>query len=226
MRGGIFRLMFNIVEKFYSLNGEAPSTGKPVYIVRFTGCNLSCVYCDTEYKDEINISMTKQDLVCDIAKAVGAYPGVSVLFTGGEPLLGDRQFELMEVMRAFPAVEFFIETNGSVTINDFTVSNSRFVVDWKMPSSGFGDSFIMDNIDKMRPGVDCIKMVVSKDDLPGLIEKIDIIRKINKTLDIFISPQWGNIDFDKLAEFIIDNRLQVSLSLQIHKVIWGNKRGV
>ncbi len=219
-------LLFNIVEKFYTISGEAPIAGAPIYLIRFTGCNLDCSYCDTEYKNEINYTLSFDDLVSDIQKAIDNYPSVSILLTGGEPLLDDRQGAITKLASVLSQTTFYIETNGAIKINDFTAHNVRYVVDWKTPSSGHGNSFFLNNLDSLRPGIDVIKIVTTLDDLPVVLKNIEIIKKVNPDLDVYLSPQWGKISFAELSSFIIDNKLPVSLSLQLHKIIWGEQRGV
>jgi 7-carboxy-7-deazaguanine synthase len=219
-------LNLEIVEKFFTVSGEAPQPGKPIYLVRFAGCNLDCVYCDTEYRNEVNFTYTIDELIADIANAVKAYPAAEILFTGGEPLIGERQSALEKIYEHFSEKNFYIETNGSIPITGFCHANAHYVVDWKTDSSGCGDRFCTDNLEKMRAGHDCIKIVVSSADLVTLTEKIDLIKNTNRGIEIYLSPQWGKIAFDELAAFIIDNRLDASISLQLHKIIWGNKRGV
>ena len=97
----------------------------------------------------------------------------------------------------------------------------RYVADWKTFSSGEGGSFCKNNIKKLRGGLDCIKIVVDKNDLVYVRLIIDAIKKDNPGLDIYLSPQTGKIDLKDLAAFITENRLDVRLSLQLHKIIWG-----
>jgi 7-carboxy-7-deazaguanine synthase len=52
-----------------------------------------------------------------------------------------------------------------------------------------------------------------------------IINKYKPLCDIFFQPVWGT-DFKSLANWIIEDKLDVKLSLQIHKIIWGNRTGV
>lgn len=40
----------NIKEIFYSLQGEGANTGIRAIFIRLAGCNLSCSYCDTDWK--------------------------------------------------------------------------------------------------------------------------------------------------------------------------------
>ena len=42
-------LRLRITEIFYSLQGEARSSGYATVFIRLTGCPLRCEYCDTTY---------------------------------------------------------------------------------------------------------------------------------------------------------------------------------
>ena len=219
--------MLDIVEMVLTLSGEAPNPGAPVFLVRFSGCNLDCLYCDTPHKDEKNLSLSREELINRIRQETRAYPGLSLLFTGGEPLLGDRQDILLSMIAEFPATQFFIETNGSVKIRDFSLPNCHFVVDWKTASSGCGASFCFDNLGHLHPRRDCIKLVINREDLSSVLEIISTIRAENHLLPVYLSPQHNALDLRETAEFILEHKLPASLSLQLHKLIWQEKvRGV
>ena len=72
---------YKINEIFYSLQGEGFYTGTPSVFVRFSGCNLSCPFCDTDHN--LGVMMTADE----IAAAVNAFPASHVVLTGGEPSL-------------------------------------------------------------------------------------------------------------------------------------------
>jgi 7-carboxy-7-deazaguanine synthase len=89
-----------IREIFCSVQGEGPYTGVRQAFIRFSGCNLECVYCDTpvEYTDNCRVEkaagsqkfkqMENPLAPEDVADAIGNYEGLhSVSLTGGEPLL-------------------------------------------------------------------------------------------------------------------------------------------
>ena len=48
-----------IKEVFTSIQGEGPFVGYKQLFVRFCGCNLSCKYCDTDYRTVDSIEYTK-----------------------------------------------------------------------------------------------------------------------------------------------------------------------
>ena len=216
---------FEICERFLSVSGEAPFPGDPVYIIRFSGCNLNCSYCDTPYRDEINEILSFDELRNNIAHQTINYPGLKILLTGGEPLFKNRSQGIYELIKIFPQTIFIIETNGTVKI-DFTVDNALFVCDIKTPSSLFEKSFDEKNINVLRTQ-DCIKFVSAREDLPWVLDYILRIRRINTDVRIFISPQWGKINPQEIVDFILSNKLDASISIQIHKIIWqADKRGV
>ena len=97
--------MRKINEIFYSLQGEGYHTGTPAIFVRFSGCNLSCTFCDTQHEE--GIMMTDEEIIAEVRR----YPAVTVILTGGEPSLWiDDDFidRLHEVGKYV-----CIETNGT-----------------------------------------------------------------------------------------------------------------
>ncbi|HAO21311.1 MAG TPA: hypothetical protein DCQ37_13100 [Desulfobacteraceae bacterium] len=219
--------MFEIVEKFVTLSGEAPIIGSPIFLIRFSRCNLNCAYCDTGYHTEVNQILSFDALKKEISDMIASYPALKVLFTGGEPLLNERREELPAIIECFPETEFYIETNGSIHITDFSNHNSHYVMDWKSPSSGHNNCFNRDNLKDIRITHDCIKFVINQADLDWVKEKVRFIQRIIPKLPMYLSPQSGGIGLKDLAEFIINNRLPASVSVQLHKMIWGkDARGV
>ncbi|MBP7901318.1 MAG: 4Fe-4S cluster-binding domain-containing protein [Spirochaetes bacterium] len=216
---------FEICERFLSVSGEAPFAGDPVYIVRFSGCNLNCSYCDTPYREESNEILSFDELRNIIFFQIKTYPSIKILLTGGEPLFKNRSQGINELIKTFPQTVFIIETNGSVAI-EFSADNAVFVCDIKTPSSLFEKSFEEKNTAFLRKK-DCIKYVAAKEDLPWILDSITKIRKLNSDVRIFLSPQWGKISPEEIVEFILANKLDASISIQIHKIIWqADKRGV
>lgn len=123
-------------EIFHSLQGEGVSVGKPSVFVRLSQCNLHCVWCDTAYtwnfqgtefahRDDKPSTPAKFDRasetvdvsIDDITARLLAQPCRRIIFTGGEPLLQQRELgELCQKLKAAdPAFYLEIETNGTLT---------------------------------------------------------------------------------------------------------------
>jgi 7-carboxy-7-deazaguanine synthase len=217
-------MIFNVKEKYITLGGEAPACGVPVYLLRFSGCNLECIYCDTPSVEQVTYRLTKDEILGDIHQHLADYPFLKILFTGGEPLACDREKSLFLLIDDLKGkTEVYIETNGSVNIRIFH-QHTHYVCDWKTPSSGYGNSFRMENLKNLRPGNDCIKFVLNKKDFEWVKEKIHQAKKVNPRLPLYLSPQWGKLSYKDLAMFILENKLPVNMSVQLHKIIWGKEK--
>lgn len=98
--------MRKINEIFYSLQGEGHHTGYPSVFIRFSGCNLSCPFCDTRHNNGILMSDN------DIIRAVNLYKADWIVLTGGEPSLWiDESF--IRVLKRATGKKIAIETNGT-----------------------------------------------------------------------------------------------------------------
>ena len=94
-----------INEIFYSLQGEGRFAGTPAVFVRFSGCNLACVFCDTTH--QTFKEMTENEIVAKVT----SYPATHVVLTGGEPAL---QLTSSLVQKLHEKGRFVqIETNGT-----------------------------------------------------------------------------------------------------------------
>src|SRR5512132_1558902 len=96
-----------VTEIFESIQGEGTRAGRPCVFVRFTGCDLRCVYCDTAYAFHGGHELSREEIVAEVVR----FPAKLVLLTGGEPLL---QHELPALARDLLArgCEVTVETHG------------------------------------------------------------------------------------------------------------------
>lgn len=76
------RKMYRVNEIFYSLQGEGRNTGRVAVFIRFSGCNLKCSFCDTDF--DAYREMSVEDIVAAIRQWKQA---AFVVLTGGEPAL-------------------------------------------------------------------------------------------------------------------------------------------
>ena len=103
--------MRKINEIFYSLQGEGHHEGYPSVFIRFSGCNLSCPFCDTKHDKGIFMDVDA------IIHAVKLYKADWIVLTGGEPALSiDADF--IHLLRRATGKKIAIETNGTVPLPD------------------------------------------------------------------------------------------------------------
>lgn len=146
-----------------------------------------------------------------------------VLITGGEPLIQEGVYPLMEGLLQKGA-RVVLETNGSVPLS--MVSHQVIkVVDWKTPGSGCGSSFHLENL-RYLTRKDQIKFVITSRADYKWAARLVRERALNLISSVLFSPGYGRIEPKDLATWILGDRLEVRLQLQLHKVIWGDKRGV
>ena len=84
--------MLTINEIFYSIQGESTFAGRPCVFVRLSACDLRCSWCDTEYAFHQGHKQSLDDVLAEVARL--NCPLVEV--TGGEPLLQDEVYPLMQ----------------------------------------------------------------------------------------------------------------------------------
>lgn len=209
-------------EIFYSIQGESTYSGKPCVFIRLTGCNLRCSYCDTQYAyhdgEKIDIP--------EIINKVALYGCPLVEVTGGEPLIQEETPYLINQLLG-TGYKVLIETNGSQDISRIDNRSIR-IVDIKCPSSGEKDRNDLTNLNRLRDE-DELKFVIG--DREDYEYAKDILRLIghgsSSRIAVHFSPSFGRMEPKELADWILNDRLDVRLHLQLHKYIWApGQRGV
>lgn len=104
--------MYLVNEIFLSIQGEGPSIGHPALFIRFAGCNLDCVFCDTLHED-IRFEFETADKLVEVAvdTVEGKSEGLRCILTGGEPLLQIDKELLANLCNA--GFQICLETNGT-----------------------------------------------------------------------------------------------------------------
>lgn len=208
-----------INEIFFSLQGETRTVGIPTVFVRLTGCPLRCQYCDTAYafhKGEI------QSLEL-ILERVAAYGARYVTVTGGEPLAQQECIPLLEML-CDKGYEVSLETSGAMSILDVD-ARVVTVLDLKTPGSLECDRNLESNISLLKPQ-DQVKFVIcDRRDYEWAKAKCDQYDLRSRVDEVLFSPSFGQLEYKELAEWILADKLQVRMQLQLHKLIWGDKPG-
>ncbi len=101
-----------IAETYVSLQGEGILAGTPSFLIRTSGCNLRCRWCDTPYASWFPMGRRRRvpELV-EEARQAGPH---HVVLTGGEPLLQREAGELTRALRS-AGFHLTVETSGTVS---------------------------------------------------------------------------------------------------------------
>ncbi len=207
-------MTLRVNELFYSIQGESSYAGRPCVFVRLTGCNLRCSYCDTKYAYEEGTELE----IGEIIDRVSSYHCRLVEVTGGEPLI---QAETPALIRRLldEGYEVLLETNGS---QDISQVDGRCVkiVDIKCPSSDEADKNDFENLNRLSDK-DEIKFVIGdREDYEYAKKMLDLLGSNPLTVKaVHFSPVFGKLDPKTLAEWILEDNLDVRLHLQLHKYI-------
>lgn len=206
-----------ITEVFHSIQGEATDSGWPTVFIRLTGCPLRCTYCDTAYAFSGGAWQTVDELLDQVATHATRH----VCVTGGEPLAQTRCHELLQrLCEAHYVVS--LETSGAIDISSVD-QRVRRIVDIKTPASGEVDRNLLSNLQCLTPA-DALKFVIcDRSDYDWarqfLAEHSDI------PCTTYFSPSHAQLAPGTLADWLLEDRLNVRLQVQLHKVLWGDVAG-
>ena len=213
--------MLSVNEIFYSIQGESTYAGRPCVFVRLAGCDLRCTWCDTSYAFSEGHKMS----IDEIVRQVGEYGSPLVEVTGGEPLLQEDVYPLMERLLAGGRT-VLLETGGQIDVSRVPGAVVK-VMDVKCPASGESDKVAWSNIDRLGSR-DQVKFVIQdRRDYEFARDTVTRHALDRRCLAVLFSPVHGVLDPKDLSAWILEDRLPVRLQLQIHKHIWGaDARGV
>jgi 7-carboxy-7-deazaguanine synthase len=224
-----------LIEIYKSVQGESSHAGRPCIFVRLAGCNLRCSWCDSEYTFTGGYKLSEDEIVAEIAKLA---PVRLVEFTGGEPLLQERELvPLMERLIA-QGYELMIETSGERPVDGVPKAVHK-IVDVKCPGSGESGRFRMTNLASLTEEDELKFVITSREDYEFARDFIRANALETRGVQILLSPAFSKtpslerstsnclLDPRELVEWMLADGLHARLSLQIHKYVWEpQKKGV
>lgn len=213
--------MLTIHEIFYSIQGESTYAGRPCVFVRLTACDLRCSWCDTPYAFYEGEKRSLDEVLAEVERL--DCPLVEV--TGGEPLLQDDVYPLMQAMLDRGRT-VLLETGGHRSTARVPAGVVT-ILDVKCPGSGEAGRNDWTNLDRLRAH-DEVKFVVrDRADYEFARDVIGRCGLRERAAAIHLSPVHGALDPRPLAEWVLADRLPARVQLQLHKYIWEpGTRGV
>jgi len=206
--------MLKINEIYASIQGESSHTGLPCIFIRLTGCNLRCSWCDTAYAFYAGNDLTIEETL----QKVDTFGLPLVEITGGEPLLQEDVYPLMEALLK-KGYRVMLETSGALPI-DKVPQRVIKILDIKCPGSGEEKKHHLENLKLLSPH-DEVKFVIL--DRADYEWSRDLLRKYDlaPSTQVLFSPVYDKLNLKDLSQWILKDRLAVRLQTQLHKVIWS-----
>jgi len=224
-----------LIEIYKSIQGESSFAGLPCIFVRLAGCNLRCSWCDSEYTFTGGYKSTEDQVTAEIEKLA---PVTLIEFTGGEPMLQERELvPLMErLLRG--GYELMMETSGERPLERVPAAVHK-IVDVKCPGSGEAGSFQMSNLECLTDRDEVKFVIASRGDYEFARDFIREHKLETRAGQVLLSPAFSKapstdrttenclLDPRELVDWMLADALPARLSLQIHKYVWEpQKKGV
>jgi len=214
--------MLRVTEIFRSIQGESTHAGRPCIFVRLTGCPMRCVWCDSEY----TFTGGEHYSIDSIMAQVDAFGCKLVEVTGGEPLAQKEAFRLIERL-CNDGFEVLVETGNYVSTVGLD-PRAKIILDVKCPASAEEGRNDWSNLERLRPDKDEVKFVIADEADWEYANKVIKEHDLEaRSRAILISPVFGHVNLEEMANWIAGSGLNVRMQLQLHKYIWGpDVRGV
>lgn len=199
---------------FHSVQGESTWAGRPCSFVRLTGCNLRCVWCDSEYTFKGGTWHSFQDIL----ETLDSYgPCDLVEITGGEPLLQKDVLPLMAYL-ADRGVTVLLETSGSLDLSGVDERVCK-IVDFKPPASGEAEKNRFENVEHLTQRDEVKFVIADRRDYEWAVDVMNRYELRPRVREVLLSPVFGS-DYRALVEWMLADGLDARIQLQLHKYIW------
>ena len=206
--------MLKINEIYASIQGESSHTGLPCVFIRLTGCNLRCSWCDTAYAFYDGKNLTVEETL----QKVETFGLPLVEITGGEPLLQEDVYPLMEALLK-KGYRVMLETSGALPIDKVPEKVIK-ILDIKCPGSGEEKKNHLENLKFLSPHDEVKFVLLDRADYEwsrNMLRKYDMV----PSKQVLFSPVYDKLNLKDLSQWILKDRLAVRLQTQLHKVIWS-----
>jgi 7-carboxy-7-deazaguanine synthase len=203
-----------INEIYRSIQGESSYAGQPCVFVRLTACDLRCSWCDTAYAFHEGQKRSLDEVLADVERLDCSL----VELTGGEPLLQDDVYPLMQKLLDRGRT-VLLETGGHRS-TEHVPERVVTILDVKCPGSGESHRTEWGNLERLRPHDEVKCVIKDRRDYEFAREVLAKFQLAVKVSAIHFSPVHGVLHPRELSEWVLEDYLPVRVQLQLHKYIW------
>jgi len=210
-----------VTEIFRSIQGESSFAGLPCTFVRLTGCALRCVWCDSAYAFSGGSTRTLDEVIAEVARLGAPF----VELTGGEPLEQEGVYALAAAL-CDRSHTVLLETGGHVPLDRVDPRVIK-ILDVKCPGSGMQSRNDLGNLALLGPKDEVKFVVADRRDFDWALDFIGAHR-LDEKHTVLISPVFEGATSKigaQAAEWVRDSKRRLRLSLQLHKLLWGDVPG-
>lgn len=194
--------MLKVNEIFNSFQGEGVYAGTPATFLRLSGCNLNCSFCDTDFKnyDELTVSMVKNIIVENMEK----HKTNILVITGGEPLL---QYDEVNQLINQLNYKVQVETNGTIIKVPL---NATYMISPKKE---------IEKIFKFYKNYDKAYFKFIIQDNHDLQQINELIQEYDYNKEVYLQPVYQNAQ--EITKLILKKHLpfKYKISGQLHKYL-------
>src|SRR2546421_6703406 len=216
-----------VTEIYKSIQGESSFTGLPCIFVRLTGCNLRCVWCDSEYTFSGGRTMSQDEVMAEV---LALAPVKLVEITGGEPMLQEQEAVALMQRLLDESYTVMLETSGERPLQNVPSAVHK-IVDVKCPASGEGGTFLLSNIEALGSRDEVKFVIASREDYDYARDFTRQHGLAERASSVIFSPAFRQdaagrsvenalLDPQQLVQWVLADGLNVRVGLQIHKFIW------
>lgn len=245
-RAGLLR----VSEQFTSIQGEGLDIGQPFSFIRLFGCNYACSWCDTKYAVQHWSDTYYERTPAELAAWADEQGNVAVCLTGGEPLTAPPPLFLDLVQHLKAKGHYLdVQTNGTI----FRASLAPLIDSWSV-SPKLGSSGMVERPDVLRRylaarragtlhGRLLLKFVIADQrDLDLTHDLLAALPEVAaEAVPVIVQPE--GLEHASVADYAAALRwlteavalgegaerwrpYQLRVLPQVHRIIWGGKRGI
>jgi 7-carboxy-7-deazaguanine synthase len=153
---------------------------------------------------------------------ISEYKTRYITVTGGEPLAQPNCLSLLSEL-CQQGYQVSLETSGAIDLQDVDERVIK-VMDLKTPGSGEESKNLWSNLEYIHTK-DQIKFVICNHDDYMWSRQCVTQYKLDTQCEVLFSPSNEQLPAEQLAQWILDDQLNVRFQIQLHKVLWGNQVG-